>query len=144
MGWQIIICAIAGWLLAGILKFILHRILANKWDWGLILSTGGMPSSHSAFVCGAALAVGLYEGFNTAIFAVAFVLAIIVLADAQGVRRQAGIHAQRINLILNEIFQGHEITEQQLKEVLGHTPFEVVAGSTTGLVTTMIIWLFWH
>ncbi len=144
MGWRIILCAVSGWLLAGILKFILYRILSKKWDWQLILSTGGMPSSHSAFVCGAALAVGLYEGFNTSVFAVAFVLAIIVLADAQGVRRQAGIHAQRINLILNEIFQGHEISKQQLQEVLGHTPFEVAAGSTTGLVTTLVIWLFWH
>lgn len=143
MGLRILVCAAAGWFLAGILKLFISRIFSKKWDWKLIFATGGMPSSHSAFVAATALAVGLYAGFNTAVFAIAIALAVIVVVDATGVRRQAGIHAERINLILNDLFQGRTLTENQLKEVLGHTPFEVVAGVTTGMVITLIIWLVW-
>jgi acid phosphatase family membrane protein YuiD len=143
MGLKILVCASTGWTVAGIIKLFLNRILSKKWDWRLIFSTGGMPSSHSAFVAAIALAVGLYAGFNTAVFAVAIALAMIVVADATGVRRQAGIHAQRINLILNDLFQGRTLTEKQLKEVLGHTPFEVMAGVITGVVITLLIWLLW-
>lgn len=143
MGLKILVCAAASWLVAGVVKLSLVRIFSKKWDWRLIFSTGGMPSSHSAFVSGIAMAVGLYAGFDTAVFAVAVALAMIVVADAAGVRRQAGMHAQRINLILNDLFQGRTLTEKQLKEMLGHTPFEVAAGVTTGVVSTFLIWLIW-
>lgn len=143
MGLKILVCAASGWFLAGIIKIFVTRIFSKKWDWKLVFATGGMPSSHSAFVAATALAVGLFTGFNTAVFAVAIALAIIVVVDATGVRRQAGIHAQRINLILNDFLQGKTLTENQLKEVLGHTPFEVLAGVTTGVVITLVIWLLW-
>lgn len=143
MGLKILVCSSVSWVMAGVIKILLTRLFSKKWDWRLIFSTGGMPSSHSAFVSGIALAVGLFAGFNTAVFAVAVALAVIVVTDAVGVRRQAGMHAQRINLILNDLFQGRTLTETQLKEMLGHTPFEVAAGVTTGVVITFLIWLVW-
>jgi len=143
MGLKILVCAITGWLLAGILKLVIKRIIAKEWQWGLIFSSGGMPSSHSAFVSALSMAVGLYVGFNTAEFAIAFALGVIVAVDAVGVRRQAGIQAQRINMIINDLFKGKPLTEKQLKEVLGHSPFEVAAGITTGCIMSLLIWLLW-
>jgi acid phosphatase family membrane protein YuiD len=139
----ILISAVIGWLFAGILKVPIYRLTHHEWNWRLIFSTGGMPSTHSAFVSGIALAVGLFSGFNTPAFAVAFALSAIVTSDAAGVRREAGRHAERINLILNEVMQRKPITESQLKEVLGHTPFEVAAGIAVGMITVFVIWLIW-
>jgi acid phosphatase family membrane protein YuiD len=90
------------------------------------------------------LATGLYAGFNTPVFAVALALAMVVVYDAGGVRRQAGMHAERINLIINELFSGQPISEENLKEVLGHTPIEVIGGVILGLVVSWGIWNFWH
>ena len=139
----ILISAMIGWLIAGLLKVLIYKITHKKWKWRLVFSTGGMPSSHSAFVSAIALAVGLFSGFNTPAFAVAFALSAIVISDAVGVRRQAGFHAERINLILNEVLKRKQISESQLKEVLGHTPFEVASGVMVGITTVFLIWLIW-
>ena len=90
------------------------------------------------------LSVGLYDGFNTAAFVIAFTLMMVVVYDAAGVRRQAGFHAEKINTIINALFQGHQLSEEQLNEVLGHTPREVIAGVATGLVIAFIIWMILH
>jgi acid phosphatase family membrane protein YuiD len=139
----ILISATIGWLIAGLLKVLIYKITHKKWKWSLVFSTGGMPSSHSAFVSAIALAVGLFSGFNTPAFAVAFALSAVVISDAVGVRRQAGFHAERINLILNEVLKRKQISESQLKEVLGHTPFEVASGVMVGITTVFLIWLIW-
>ncbi len=139
----ILISAVAGWLIAAFLKVPIYKILHKKWKWTLVFSTGGMPSTHSAFVSGIALAVGLFSGFSTPAFAVAFALSTIVISDAVGVRRQAGFQAQRINLILNEVLKGKQLSQSQLKEVLGHSPFEVGAGVAVGMVIVFLIWLVW-
>ncbi len=139
----ILISAVIGWLIAGILKVPIYRITHKRWKWSLVFSTGGMPSTHSAFVSGIALAVGLFSGFSTPAFAVAFALSAIVVSDAVGVRRQAGFHAERINLILNEVLKRKQISESQLKEVLGHTPFEVTAGVAVVMISVFLIGLIW-
>ena len=100
----------------------------------LLLSSGGMPSSHSALVIGVCIAAGLTLGFDTPVFAVAFVLAMIVVYDATGVRRHAGDQARVINLMIDELLTGHPLAEKELKEVLGHTPREVLAGILLGAV----------
>ncbi len=141
---RVLIAAVIAWLLAGFAKIPIEYLETRKWNWGLLFSSGGMPSQHSALVTSNMLAVGLYSGFNTPMFAVAFTLMMVVLYDAAGVRRQAGLHAEKINLIISEFFSGHPISEDQLKEVLGHTPREVIAGSGLGLVCTALIWLVWH
>ena len=90
------------------------------------------------------LATGLYAGFNTPIFAVAFTVMMIVVYDAAGVRRQAGFHAEKINAIINELFAGHPISDDLLNEVLGHTPREVLGGVLTGLAISLVVWALWH
>lgn len=138
-----LICALVAWFISGFLKLPIYYLQKKKWNWGLWLDTGHMPSTHSALMAAVTLAIGLFIGFGTPLFALAFVFSMIVYYDAAGVRRQAGKHAQRINLMINEIFRGQPVTEDMLKEVLGHTPKEVIGGIVTGSVITLIIWLLW-
>jgi uncharacterized protein len=138
---HILLATVTAWLLAGAAKIPIEYWDSRQWNWALLFSPGGMPSQHSALVTSCMLAVGLYTGFNTATFAVAFTLMLVVLYDAAGVRRQAGLHAQKINALINEFFAGHPISEDQLKEVLGHTPRQVIAGAGFGLLVTLIFWL---
>jgi len=109
----------------------------------LLLTTGGMPSSHSALMTAITLAIGLYHGFDTPIFALGVAITMIVTYDAAGVRQQAGIHAQRINVLFDELLHGHPINEKDLREVIGHTPLEVLGGILLGLVVATSQWLIW-
>ncbi|MGQ0601966.1 MAG: divergent PAP2 family protein [Anaerolineales bacterium] len=129
---------VIAWLLAQAIKPPLRYITHREWNWGLLISAGGMPSSHSALMIGATVAIGLQEGFDSAIFAVAWVISMIVIYDATGVRRQAGDHARILNLMIDELFTGHPLAEKELKERLGHTPREVLGGVVLGLVTAII------
>lgn len=141
---HILVTAFFSWLLSGLMKVPIEYWATRQWNWALWFSPGGMPSQHSALVTSTMLAVGLYAGFNTAAFAVAFTLMMVVLYDAAGVRRQAGLHAAKINKIINEFFAGQPISESQLREVIGHTPREVIGGVGFGLVFTVLIWWIWH
>jgi uncharacterized protein len=132
------------WFLAQIFKPPLEYLRKGKWNWGYLLSAGGMPSSHSSLMVGATTAIGLHEGFNTSLFALAVAITMIVIYDAAGVRRQAGIHAQKINVLINELLAGHPISDKQLLEVLGHTPFEVTGGILLGIVVGILYWLYAH
>jgi acid phosphatase family membrane protein YuiD len=85
----------------------------------------------------------LYEGFDSPVFALAFAVSMVILYDAAGVRRQAGIHAQRINALIEEFFSGHPISQERLKEVLGHTPREVLAGMGLGIAIAVVLKLIW-
>lgn len=127
------------WSLAQLIKPPLQFITQRKWDWTLVLSAGGMPSSHSALMVGTTIAIGLQEGFNSAVFAIAWVISMIVVYDATGVRRQAGDHARILNLMIDELFTGHPLAEKELKERLGHTPREVLGGIVLGLVTAVVV-----
>ncbi len=144
IGIPVLISAVLAWSLAGVIKIILHRIVEKKWLWRLFFSTGGLPSSHSAFVTATALSAGLFGGFDSISFALAVVLAFVVMADAMGVRREAGRHAERINMIIDEIFKRHPISPSQLREVLGHSPFEVITGGLTGIAGALIVFLMWR
>jgi len=99
-----------------------------------------MPSSHSSLVVSSMVSIGLNYGFDSPLFGLATALAMIVVYDAAGVRRQAGIQAQKINQLIEELLSGHPISEEQLKEVLGHTPSQVIAGSLLGLVISISYW----
>src|SRR5574339_610600 len=138
-----LIAGLVAWAVAQLLKMPLDYIRSHHWNWSLLLTTGGMPSSHSALVTATTLAVGLYYGFDNPTFALGVVITMIVTYDAAGVRQQAGIHAQRINVIVAELLQGHPINERDLREVLGHTPLEVVGGILLGLVVATSQWLLW-
>jgi len=142
----VLIISLVASFLAQILKLPIEYLRTKKWDWSLMLSTGGMPSSHSAMVTAAAAGVGHYMGFDTPAFGLAFALAAVVIYDATNIRRQAGFHAQQINRIINEFIQGKAkpIEEyQELKEVLGHSPAEAFGGIILGIVISIIAWQIW-
>jgi hypothetical protein len=133
--------------MAQILKLPLEFLRTKKWDWSLLLGTGGMPSSHSAVMTAAAAGVGHYVGFDTPLFGLAFAIAMVVVYDATNIRRQAGFHAQQINRIIKEIFEGKIKPAEnfdELREVLGHSPIEAVGGIILGILVSVIIWRVWQ
>ncbi|MEP7136391.1 MAG: divergent PAP2 family protein [Chloroflexota bacterium] len=138
-----LIAGLIAWLMAQIIKLPLNYLFTRRWNWALLLTTGGMPSSHSALMTGTVFAIGLYHGFDNPIFALGVAITMIVTYDAAGVRRQAGIHAQRINVLFDELLQGHIFSDKDLREVLGHTPLEVMGGILLGLIIATGQWLIW-
>ena len=140
---RVLVAGVAAWALAQIIKIPLDFFRTRRWNWALLFTTGGMPSSHSALMTATTHAIGLYYGFSTPMFALAVAITMIVVYDAANVRRQAGIHAQRINIIFDELLRGHPINEKDLREVLGHTPLEVAGGILFGLVVATGQWLIW-
>jgi acid phosphatase family membrane protein YuiD len=139
-----LLAGLIAWVVAQILKIPLEYVRSRRWNWALLLTTGGMPSSHSALMTATTLAIGLYDGFDSPIFALGVVITMIVTYDAAGVRQQAGIHAQRINVIVAELFKGHPINERDLREVLGHTPLEVIGGILLGIAVAVAQWWVWQ
>lgn len=138
-----LMAGLIAWLLAQIIKMPLDYFYSRKWNWALLLTTGGMPSSHSSLLTATSLGIGLYHGFDSPVFAIAVAITMVVVYDAAGVRRQAGIHAQRINVLFKELLRGHMLNEKDLREVLGHTPLEVMGGILLGLIVATAQWLIW-
>jgi len=130
----VLLSALTAWLIAQLLKVLIELIIKRRMNWALLFQAGGMPSSHSAMVSATALSTGLVFGFDTAVFAVAAVLAMIVVYDATGVRREAGRQAVLINSIIEELSKGKIPPQSKLKEVLGHTPGEAFLGTLLGLL----------
>lgn len=122
------------WVAAQILKVIVELISKRKLNLQLLTSSGGMPSSHAAMVCGLATAIAIREGTSSSIFVLSVVLLLVVTYDAAGIRRAASIQARILNQIIDELFQGHPLSETHLRELLGHTPVEVVAGALLGIL----------
>ncbi|MDO5388025.1 MAG: divergent PAP2 family protein [Clostridia bacterium] len=132
---KLIFASVISWAAAQIIKMIIDLWVSGKIDWELMFSSGGMPSSHSSFVCALAASAGLTEGFDSVAFAISFVLAIVVMYDAAGVRRAAGSHA----VIINKLLENLNIKiDENLKELLGHTPIQVGAGAILGIVIAVI------
>jgi acid phosphatase family membrane protein YuiD len=136
--------ALVGWLLAQGLKPFIEYLRKHKWNWALLFAAGGMPSSHSSLVTSTALAAGLYTGFENPLFAVTLAFAMVVVYDAMGVRRQSGMQAKKINILVEELLKGHPINEKHLLEAVGHTPLEALGGVLLGIVVAMGLWLFWR
>jgi len=137
-------CAFFSWCLAQTIKMLLAFLKTRRIDVHYIVSTGGMPSAHSATVSGLATAIGITEGFNSPLFAIAMVYAIITMFDASTVRRAAGQQAAVINLIIHELLKEHRLHNRRLKELLGHTRIEVLMGMLTGIAfsaTACILWI---
>lgn len=138
---RVLIPMMIAWLLGQFLKAPLEYIINRQWKWGVMFSAGGFPSTHSALVTCASLSIGLREGFSTALFALSVAIAMVVVYDAAGVRQEAGKHARLLNEIVTEIFEGHQIPEKKLKEVLGHTPVEAISGIFLGVTVALVYWL---
>jgi acid phosphatase family membrane protein YuiD len=136
-----LIAGLIAWGLAQAIKVPLEYIHTRRWNWVLLFRAGGMPSSHSALVTAVAHATGLFAGFDQPIFALAVAVAMVVVYDATGIRRQAGKHAALINAMIDDLASGHPLKGEQLREVLGHTPLEALAGVLLGLVIAQLVWL---
>lgn len=141
---RILISGIIAWSLAQIIKVPLNYLTERRWDWALLLRAGGMPSSHSALVTAVAHTIGLFSGFDTPVYALAVAIAIIVIYDATGIRRQAGKHAEVINAMIRDLTHGHPLQEERLREVLGHTPLEALGGMLLGLLVAQLSWFIWQ
>lgn len=134
--------AIVSWVSAQILKTLLYLMIRKKFEPERLVGAGGMPSAHSATVCGLMIAISRQSGFASPEFAIAFVLAAVVMYDAMGVRRAAGEQAK----VLNKMIEKHSENENndfdrqaELKEYLGHTPLQVLAGGLLGILVAMIL-----
>ena len=138
---RVLMTAMAAWLIGQFAKLPGYYLFHRKWKWAIIFSPGGFPSSHSCLMTATTLSIGLFNGFNTPIFGLAVAISMIVIYDATGVRRQAGLHAKMINEIIGEIFAGQPIPQKQLREVLGHTPIEAIAGIILGIMIAWTIWI---
>jgi uncharacterized protein len=140
---KVLIAVMIAWLLAQVLKIPTEYLRSRRWMWAMFFAAGGMPSSHTALMVAGTLAVGLYHGFDNPLFAIAVGATMIIAHDAAGVRRQAGKHAERINLLVGRIIHGHIWSEDELKEVIGHTPLEVIGGIILGLLVAILQWVVW-
>lgn len=131
--------AIIAWFIAQVIKVILVLLTSKKLDFGRLVGSGGMPSSHSAIVCALTTAIGLTDGFRSSIFSLSVVLSLVVMYDAAGVRRAAGEQAKLLNIIVEEWGKNsYSENEKKLKELLGHTPKEVFAGACLGIFIAVI------
>lgn len=125
----------SAWFIAQVCKIIVNFVLNKKFDFHLLVSSGGMPSSHSAFVCALAAAIGRIEGVYSTYFALSAVLALVVMYDACNVRRAAGEQAKILNYIMDKWQEmTPSVVTQELKELLGHTPIQVLMGALLGIV----------
>lgn len=131
---RILWVSIASWFAAQLIKFILTLLQEHRLDFSKFFSSGGMPSSHSSFVMALAASMGLVYGYDSPYFTISMVLSFVVMYDAANVRLQAGKQAAAINQIIKVLGNPDLNPEQRLKEILGHTPFQVAAGAVLGIV----------
>ena len=144
----VLITALSSFLLAQILKLIIHTIIYKKFDIMRLFGDGGMPSGHSAMVSSVATICGLICGFGSVEFAISATLAFIVCHDAKGVRRETGRQAVVINELLKEFraMTKEKITEVKLKEFVGHSPVQIAAGVCIGICNAFFMYfiVFWN
>ena len=135
----ILICAIIAYVTAQLLKFAICIVRERRFDIGLLIASGGMPSSHSSTVCALCVASARMYGLSSPYFAVSFVLAAIVMYDAAGVRRAAGEQAKLINRLVAELWEGKtDYVQKSLKELIGHTPLQVIGGAVLGIAVPFL------
>ncbi len=136
--YNILLTTFISWLVAQSLKVIVGVFREKRFNFKWFVGTGGMPSSHAATVTALATAVGIHTGFTSPHFAIVLVFTVVVLFDAQGVRRASGKQAEVLNKILDDIYWRKRIKEDRLKELLGHTPVEVIAGTALGITVAVL------
>jgi len=136
---KILIIALITWILNQSLKLLIFYITEKKWDIRRFIGAGGMPSTHSALSVCVATTIGIKEGWGSPLFALATVIAFIIMADAAGVRRETGEQAKVLNKIILEFFKEIKLKDKRFKELVGHTPFEVIVGAFVGMVMAWIL-----
>ncbi len=145
-GWNyVLMVSLTGWLVAQVLKTLVDFVIMKEINWERMVGDGGMPSAHSATVTSLAVAMGRYCGISSPLFALAAIFAIIVMHDAMGVRRETGEQAKVLNKMLEEWMellggQNSSLMDmKRLKEMVGHTPLQVMFGAILGIVIGLII-----
>ncbi|HEX9133930.1 MAG TPA: divergent PAP2 family protein [Ktedonobacteraceae bacterium] len=136
---RILVAAFIAWAIAQLSKTVYELIRYRKLILSRMVSAGGMPSSHSALVMSLATATARVAGIDSAAFAVSLVLAAIVMYDAAGVRRAVSIQARILNQMIDEAFEGKPFAEKRLRELIGHTPTQVIVGGLLGVGVALII-----
>lgn len=134
LGNRVLQASVIAWASAQILKFFIDLLWKRKFNLRALTTMGGMPSSHSSAVSSLATGIGISAGLGSAVFALAFWFAVVTMYDAAGIRRAAMMQAKILNQIIQELFEGHPISDTKLRELLGHTPFEVFIGMLLGIV----------
>lgn len=134
---KILMITLSAWVIAQTIKVSIGVIRQKKFDFRWFVGTGGMPSSHAAGASCLAASIGIVYGFSSVDFALAASFAIVVMFDAQGVRRSTGRQARILNKITEDIYWKGKINENRLRELVGHTPIEVVAGSLLGIAIAL-------
>jgi hypothetical protein len=135
---KIFMTTLASWIIAQTLKVIFGFLIQKKMDFRWLVGTGGMPSSHTAGATCLASAIGFEHGFQSISFALAASFALVVMFDAQGVRRAAGRQARILNKIMDDIYWRKKIDEDRLREFIGHTPLEVLGGFCLGILIALL------
>lgn len=126
--------SVIAWAAAQVIKFFLELFINRRVNFRALTTMGGMPSSHSAAVSSLATGIAITDGLGSSIFALALWFAAVTMYDAAGIRRAASIQARILNQMIEELFQGHPISDVKLRELLGHTPIEVLAGMALGII----------
>ena len=136
---QALLAGVVGLTLAQLIKFVTVLVRQGRIDVRTLVTTGGMPSSHTALVTGLTTTVGLLDGVHSTLFDVSLVFAFIVMYDAAGVRQAAGRQARVLNKIVEDLQHSLSFKESHLKELLGHTPREVIGGAILGVAVAFAI-----
>lgn len=137
---KVLVAALLAWFCAQGIKFLRLLIRKGKTDFTLFVSSGGMPSAHTAMVAATATTVGRLLGWDSPVFALAVIVALIVMYDAAGLRRAAGKQAQVLNQLVDDLYhQRRGKTQEGLKELIGHTPVEVLAGALLGVAVGLLL-----
>lgn len=135
---KVLMSTLSAWLIAQTIKVAIGVCVKKKFDFRWFVGTGGMPSSHTAGASCLACSIGLENGFSSVYFALAASFALVVMFDAQGVRRATGKQARILNKITEDIYWQGRIDEGRLRELIGHTPVEVIAGFLLGVIVALL------
>ena len=135
---RILLSAVSAWFLAQFFKLIADLVRTRRVNLRYMVSTGGMPSAHSALVTSLTTAVGRELGISSQVFAISAVFAAIVMYDAAGLRQAVSVQARILNRMLDELFTQHAFSERRMRELIGHTPLEVSAGFGLGLIVGFV------
>ncbi len=140
---KILVITLTVWALAQCIKVFLGVIRERRFNFRWFIGTGGMPSSHAAGATALATTIGMERGFDSVIFALSAVFALVTMFDAQGVRRATGQQAEILNKILEDIYWRGKIETNRLVELIGHTPIQVFIGSIIGCLMSIIFYSMW-
>jgi len=141
---KILIITLAVWAIAQTIKVLLGVVRERRFNFRWFIGTGGMPSSHAAGATALATTCGLSKGFDSVLFALAAVFALVTMFDAQGVRRSTGQQAEILNKVIEDIYWKGKLESNRLIELIGHTPFQVFVGSIIGFFLSVVLYSLWQ